>query len=140
MQMMIGPVRLSVSPVPAVDYTRKTTADYATKAVLGAREPLEFVGNGAETWTVNAKLYPHRFGGGGMALNLLSVMRSNGIPQIVVRGDGSIFGWFVIESVSETGRFLDARGVGRVIEVSIGLRRASSPGVGGVIAAIAALF
>lgn len=139
MQLMIGPVVMDVAPMPMTEYTRTTAGDFAEKPVLGARAPLEFVGNGPENWTVRAKLYPHRFGGGAQ-LNLLSVIRANGLPQIVVRGDGSMFGWFVVAEVIERASYPDKSGVGRVIAVDITLRRAGMPGIGSVLAAIAALF
>ena len=48
-------------------------------------------------------------------------MRSKGDPQILVRGDGRNMGWFLIEQVHEKSGYLNARGVGREIEVTIEL-------------------
>ena len=37
----------------------------AEKPVVGASPPLEWVGEGPETWAIHARLFPHRFGGLG---------------------------------------------------------------------------
>ena len=107
--------------------------------MLGVRPPLEWVGDGAESWTISAKLFPGRFGGLG-SLRTLYQARASGQPQYLMRGDGAQMGWVVIERVSERSTYLDAKGVGQMIEVEITVKRASAPGSGGYYAALAGLF
>ncbi len=47
-----------------------------------------------------------------------------------MRGDGALMGWVVIEKVTERSTYLDAKGVGRVIDVDIHVKRSSSPSKG----------
>src|SRR5690606_18173049 len=93
-------------------------ADFAEKAVMGRRPPLEFVGEAAETWSVSAKLFPEKFGGLS-SLEKLHQQRVAGKSLPFMRGDGVPLGWVVIESIRENSTYLDSKFVGRVIEVEI---------------------
>lgn len=126
MLMMIGPVQFKVAPFNATETARTHTASHVAKQVMGAAPPLEFTGEGEETWAIRAILFPEKFGGEG-TLNILSLMRKSGAPQYMMRGDGGLMGWVVIDSVSERSSYLDPGGVGRVVEVDIALRRTTSP-------------
>lgn len=139
MLMMIGPVRFRVAPVNVTEYSHVHGATFAEKAVIGARPPLEFMGNGPESWTIRAIIFPQRFGDGG-GLAILAMMRASGIPQYMLRGDGSLMGWVVIETVTERSSYLSRNGVGQVVEVDIGLRRSAAPSAAGFFAALSGLF
>lgn len=139
MLMMIGPVKFEVTPFNATDYGHSAESTFVEKPVLGARMPLEWVGEGAETWTIRAKLFPNRFGGLG-DLKVLQLARASGRPQYLMRGDGSLMGWVVIESVSEQSTYLDASGVGQVIDVDISVRRCQGPSAGSFFSIFAGLF
>ena len=65
MLMMIGPVKFEVIPFNTDGYDHSHESGFAEKPVLGARPPLEFVGEGPEGWTIKAKLFPDKFGGMG---------------------------------------------------------------------------
>lgn len=139
MLMMIGPVQFKVAPFNATEYTRTHTASHVAKQVMGASPMMEFTGEGEESWSIRAILFPEKFGGEG-TLNILSLMRKSGAPQYMLRGDGSLMGWVVIDSVSEQSSYLDASGVGRVIEVDIALRRASAPSAGAFFSTLTQVF
>lgn len=139
MLLMIGPVRMKVAPFNVTGYTQTRTTDYVAKPVLGGREPMEYVGEGAATLEVSGKLFPERFGGMS-ALEILNLARASGTPQWLMRGDGGLMGWVVIESVKERSSFLDANGVGRVIDVDISLRRVGIPLAAAFFSALAGLF
>ena len=126
MLLIIEPAQFKVAPVNATEYARTHTASHVAKQVMGTAPPLEFTGEGEETWTIRAILFPEKFGGEG-SLNILSLMRKSGRPQYMMRGDGGLMGWVVIDSVNERSTYLDPSGVGRVIEVDISLRRTSAP-------------
>ncbi|RVC71631.1 phage tail protein, partial [Mesorhizobium sp. M2A.F.Ca.ET.046.02.1.1] len=79
---------------------RETTHDYAEKPVVGAMPPLEDVGVGSETLTVSGRLIPSKLGGLG-TLNILRNAQLAGTPQLVTRGDGSVFGFYVVQSVND---------------------------------------
>ncbi len=89
---------------------------------MGARQPLEWMGQASESWTLNAKLYPARFRGAS-TLAVLAAVRASGLSQFMLRGDGSLMGWVVIEQVVEKSTILDRNGVGKVIDVTINRHR-----------------
>jgi phage protein U len=139
MLMMIGPVRFKVAPFNATAATFTHGADFAEKPVMGVRPPLEFVGDSGQSWTINAHLFPERFGGESNLL-ALRVIRASGIPQYMIRGDGLVMGWVALMQVAERSSYFDRRGRGRVIDVDITLRRAKAPHPAGFFAALAPIF
>lgn len=139
MLMMIGPVRFKVAPFSMSETSRKTGGSWVEKPVMGARPLVEFTGDGPEAWSIRARLLPRRFGGEGN-LELLGLMRASGLPQYMLRGDGRLMGWVVLTDVSERSSYLDADGVGQVIEVDLSLRRAQRPTMNGYAAGVANLF
>jgi phage protein U len=139
MLMSLGPIKFEVYPFNATEYGHDHESSFAEKPVLGARPPLEWVGEGAESWSITAKIFPHKFGGLG-DLRKLYQARAAGRPLYLMRGDGSQMGWVVIEKVSERSSFLDAKGVGRVIEVDISVRRAGKPSNGSFFSVFSGVF
>ena len=139
MLMMIGPVRFKVAPVNVTAYDQTRETAYVAKPVLGGREPLEYVGEGPATLNVQGRLFPQRFGGLG-ALEVLDAARASGIPQWLMRGDGGLMGWVVIERVTERSSYLDADGVGKVIDLDIALRLVGTPLKAAFFSALVGLF
>lgn len=139
MLMMIGPLQFKVAPFNATEYSRAHGATYAEKPVIGARPPLEFMGTAGEKISIKAILFPETLGENGN-LALLTALRAAGVPQFMIRGDGALFGWVVIEAVTETSTYLAANGVGKQIDVDITLRRAQAPTPAGYFAAISSMF
>lgn len=139
MLMTLGPIQFEVHPFNATDYEHGHEAGFAEKPVIGARPPLEWVGEGPETWTLHARLFPHKFGGLG-DLKRLFQARASGRPQYLMRGDGALMGWVVIEKVTERSTFLDAKGIGRVIDVDIHVKRSATPSNGSYFSLLSGLF
>jgi phage protein U len=139
MLMSLGPIRFEVYPFNATEYGHDHESSFAEKPVLGARPPLEWVGEGAESWSITAKIFPHKFGGLG-DLKELYQARAAGRPLYLMRGDGAQMGWVVIEKVSERSSVLDAKGVGRVIEVDISVRRSAKPSNGSFFSVFSGMF
>lgn len=139
MLMMIGPVKFTVQPFNMTDYTHSHGGSFVEKPVIGGRQPLEWMGQATETWTINAKLFPARFDGSS-SLATLAAIRAAGLPQYMVRGDGSLMGWVVVEQIVERSSVLDSNGVGKIIDVAITLKRAQPPTPAGFIAAVSGFF
>lgn len=139
MLMVLGPVQFEVWPFNATDYEHGHESAFAEKPVLGARPPLEWVGEGPETWTIKARIFPRRFGGLD-DLKKLAAARGSGRPQYLMRGDGAQMGWVVIEKVQERSTYLDAKGVGQVIEVDISVKRSAKPSNGSFFSLLSGLF
>lgn len=139
MLMSLGPIKFEVYPFNATEYGHDHESTFAEKPVLGARPPLEWVGEGTESWSIKAKIFPHKFGGLG-DLKKLYQARAAGRPLYLMRGDGSQMGWVVIDKVSERSSYLDAQGIGKVIEVDISVRRSSKPSNGSFFSVFSGVF
>jgi hypothetical protein len=139
MLMTLGPIRFEVYPFNATEYDHGHESSFVEKPVLGARPPLEWVGEGAENWSIKARIFPHRFGGLG-DLKKLYQARAAGRPLYLMRGDGAQMGWVVIERVSERSSYLDAEGIGRVIDVDIAVRRSAKPSNGSFFSVFSGMF
>lgn len=114
-------------------------ASFAEKSVMGRRPPLEFVGEGPESHTLQGKLFPERLGGLS-SLSGLHSQRKAGKPLPLMRGDGTPLGWYVIERISERSSKLGPRGVGREIDVDITLKRSDPPSASSIFSIISGLI
>lgn len=136
----LGGMQFSVMPVNIAEVERETGSDYAAKDVVGSARPREFTGIADEKIKLKGVLFPHKFGGGS-GLAALQIMAQAGEPQMLIRGDGGVFGWYVIERVTDTHTFIDLAGVGRMIEFEIELVRTPLRGsIGGMIGTLISLF
>lgn len=139
MLLMIGVIPFQVAPLNATGYDHSHATSFAEKQVLGTLAPLEYTGEGPESWTINGVLFPHKFGGLDY-LTLLYQTRQSGTPQYMMRGDGLLMGWVVIERVTERSSYLQANGVGKVINLDVSVRRAKPPGAAEYFSALLGLF
>lgn len=126
MLYQLGALSIQVAPFNVHDVSETGDTEYAVKPVVGREPPLEFVGEGGNEMSLSGRLFPHEFGGLS-ELDVLQQMRSSGKPQYLMRGDGRPLGWFAILTVDAKSSFLDRKGVGRRVDVSISLRRAQTP-------------
>lgn len=140
MLYQLGGIQFSVYPLNTHEVERQASADFAAKDVIGALRPREAVGEGDNSIRLRGRLFPQKFGGlDGLAA--LDAMRVSQAPHILVRGDGRSYGWWVIEQISETSSQLDARGVGRVVEIDVSLVKApGAPSAGSYIATLFGLL
>lgn len=139
MLMTLGSLTMEVWPFNPTEADRDSGGDYVEKPVMGRRPPLEWVGEATETFNISARLFPAKLGGLD-GLSRLNAMRQSGSPQYLMRGDGRPLGWFVVENVREHSEYLDAKGVGQVIDVEISLKRSDAPGIGGLFSIISGLL
>ena len=105
---------------------RQTVRDYAEKPVIGAMPSLEDMGDGPETLSFSGRIISQRLGG----LDGLPVLRKaqrTGLPQLVMRGDGAVLGFYVIRGVADDHAFLNAAGVGQVVDIGIDLQKTADP-------------
>jgi phage protein U len=91
MLYQLGAVQFEVAPVNIHEVSREVGADFAAKDIVGSPRPREFVGEADEKITLSGKLFPAHFRGLGGLAGLESMARG-GQPQMLVRGDGSVFG------------------------------------------------
>jgi len=119
----IGAVQFEVAPLSANDVSHEVGHDFAAKDLVGAKRAREKAGEADEPLNLCGKIFPHHFGGLPQ-FEALKEMARAGDPQIVIRGDGSVLGWFVIEKVKGKETFLDKQGVGRMIEFDVSMQAA----------------
>ncbi|PZU95580.1 MAG: phage tail protein [Chelatococcus sp.] len=124
MLFQLGYVTFEVYPFNAHETDRAGSADFAAKDVIGTRKPREFVGEGDEERTINGRLFPLKFGGLPSLDDLYEMMES-GTPQILVGGDGTNRGWWLITKVHQKDTVLDASGIGKFIEFDCTIVRAA---------------
>jgi len=136
----LGGVQFQVMPVNIEEFEHQVGGDYAAKDVMGAMRPREFMGPADDKVTMAGVLFPHKFGGvpGIMALQIMAEL---GIPQMLVRGDGMVFGFYVIEKVTDKHAYIDMAGVGRMIEFEVELVKSPlGPSIAGAMSTLMNLF
>lgn len=121
------------------EYDVDDTEDFARKDVIGARKPFEHSGPGDERLMFKGKLFPEKLGGAG-ALDALKAIKSSATPQVVIRGDGRFFGWFLVTKLHHTGSYLAADGAPRMIDVDVTLERTDAPSATAAFSALVELF
>ncbi len=121
------------------EFSRKADADFAKKDILGRAPVYEAIGPGEDVRTIRGRLFPFKLGGRG-ALALADAIRLSQAPQMVVRGDGTVLGWFIITSINEREENLAANGVGQLIGVDIEIKRADAPTAAYYFAALFSLL
>lgn len=120
-------------------YSRDTARDFARKDVVGARRPFEDVGPGDDVMTFSGSLFPGKIG--SMAtLDALRAIQQTAEPQMVVRGDGYILGWFIVTKIGERGEYLNSAGVPQHVEMEITCERCDQPSQASAFAALISLL
>jgi phage protein U len=122
-----GPISFEVYPFNVNGYTHEGSHDFAEKAVVGRRKPLEDVGAGDETYNFTGQILPDDLQGGLAPLAALFAVQSSGSPQPLARGDGTFLGWYVITKLSDKHSHLNISGVGRKVEFTMSLKRDDAP-------------
>lgn len=140
MLMQLGSVVFEVEPVNTDLTDHDVVGGFVHHPTVGARPPVEAVGEGPERRRILGKLFPHKFDGALAGLEELQAMCKAQEAQFLMRGDGVPMGWVVIDHVRERARYLDATGVGRVIEFEVTVWHADAPSAGGVFNALWRLF
>jgi len=136
----LGAIQFQVTPINISEVSRETGSDFAAKDVMGAPRPREYVGEADERLTFAGTLFPQKFGGLS-GIDALQSLARGGQPQMLMRGDGSVFGWHVIEKVTDKHSYLDVAGVGRMIEFEIELVKSpTAASVGSMMLTLTSLF
>lgn len=127
MLFQIGPLSLDTFGLEVAEFEEEVGADFAEHALVGRRVDLEFSGPGEETLELSGSLLPFRDGGLSLFALAKSLARA-GAPQFVMRGDGEVYGWYVIKKAKGRHKLIMPTGVGFVVEHSLSLRRVDDPG------------
>ena len=122
MMMALGQFVFSLNTLAYQELQRKTAYRHAANPRVGARDARQFVGPGDDSITLSGLLAPD-FMGSLASLDELRNMAELGDAYALVDGEGSVYGAFVIENVSEGQTFHTKEGRPRRVEFSIDLVR-----------------
>lgn len=123
----LGNVTFQIAPFNISKVRADHTAGFAEKALLGSMPRQEFVGEGVSTFELSGKIFPYHHLGALEILARLNEIRKEGKPKFLIRGDGEVLGWVVIDRISELSEHLASDGVGKVIDVAIYLKSTKTP-------------
>lgn len=122
MLYQVGPVTVDTFPFSADEMSRSGLADLPAKPVMGTRPPREFMGPGEDKVTLSGQLLPSKIGG-LTELAALQSLRDAGTQVPVMRGDGTMLGWYAISGISERHTDLLRDGVGFRVRYTLDLVR-----------------
>lgn len=120
-QFSIGEYQFSLNTAVAQTLDRTTEQRWGRHALFGQHEALQDLGPGADTITLAGVIYPHWRGGTGQ-IEAMRQTANLGEPLMLVDGSGTVYGWWVIESIDEKAGEFAALGVPRKQEFSMKLR------------------
>lgn len=145
MLFQIGPLTLDTFPFSADSFDHQGGADLAAKDVMGGLRPREHTGEADDSVTISGQLLPTKLG--GLAeMELAFSLSTSATPVPLMRGDGRVLGWYVIEKVSEKHTDLTRFGVGFVVRYTLSLTKVGTDGAmgsgaaGGVVGMLLNLF
>ena len=139
MLYQLGAVAFEVQPVNVAAAMIEVGADYAAHDLIGAMRAREFAGPSDLRVRLMGRLLPNRFGMGGF--EVLKAMAMSGVPQMMIRGDGVVFGWMDVQRVRERHSYLDASGVGRIVDFDIEMVQSpTGAGAGAVVSLVSSLL
>ncbi len=122
MLMIYGLFVFSVQSVPFNEVQRQQNWRWANNNRVGLHPAYQFVGKGEECITLSGTLMPE-FSGGEMSLSLLQTLADSGKAWLLMSGYGKIYGYYFIESISETQSYLLKDGQPQKIDFTISLKR-----------------
>lgn len=114
--------RFSLDTAAYQGRSRTTTYRWAKQERLTREPALQFVGPGDDTLKLSGVIYPHYKGGLGQ-VDSMRQEAGKGKPFILIEGTGTVFGKFVIESISEDQEHFMANGTPKKISFTLDLRK-----------------
>lgn len=127
MLMQWGTLQFTVMPLNIHEWEEESRGDFAKKEVLGATPPYEFTGDDGEELTLRGRYYPHKVGGLKEYDDLKS-LKAQGLAQQLMRGDGTVMGWYQCHVIHQQHTFLRRDGIGQVVTFEAMFHRAGIPG------------
>ena len=121
----VGGVVFELTPLNVEDVDHSTSSDFVKHPVMGAQQPVEFMGPGDDKLSLSGSIFPRALGGEA-ELALLEDLQRQGQAVLVTRGMSRL-GWFIITSLRRRHRYLSPNGIGRKIELTIEIERAGKP-------------
>lgn len=125
MQFSLGLFIFEQSTLSPQSMTHSAQSRWANQSGIGknVRPSYQAVGIGQETITMQGVTYPECFTDAEASLNGLWWMKDAQHGWYLVRGDGSVFGVYIIEGIEVTYSHLNQDGSPKKIEFSLNLSR-----------------
>ncbi|EKN3486250.1 phage tail protein [Yersinia enterocolitica] len=122
MMLSLGLFVFMRQTTPYQNMNRNIDYRWPTNNRIGLRPAAQFLGVDSEKITLSGALLPE-LTGGKMSLLALELMAAQGKAWPLIDGNGTLYGMFVIESLSQTGTLFFADGSARRIEFTLKLLR-----------------
>lgn len=120
--LTLGLFVFQLQTLPYQTMARNVDYRWPSNSRVGLRPALQFLGVEEEKITLSGILLPE-ITGGKVSLQLLDVMAAEGRAWPLLEGTGTIYGMFVINSLSETRTEFFSVGLARRIEFTLTLTR-----------------
>ena len=122
MMMTLGLFVFMLKTVPYQELQYQRSWRFPSNSRVGVRPSLQFLGPDNDTLTLSGVLLPE-ITGGRLSLFALEQIAELGRAWPLIEGSGTIYGMFVIESLSQTKAEFFSSGVCRRIEFTLTLKR-----------------
>ena len=123
MMMTLGMFVFMLKTVPYQELQLQRSWRFPANSRVGVRPSLQFLGPDNDTLTLSGVLLPEIFGG-RLTLYALEQIAELGRAWPLIEGSGTIYGMYVIESLSQTKAEFFSNGECRRIEFTLTLKRA----------------
>jgi uncharacterized protein len=138
-QLILGYFPFSLHTLAYQDFQRQLQWRHASTPRVRARPAHQFLGPDDETITLNGVLLPE-FAGTTMSLTLLEALAETGQAWPLIEGTGTIYGSYLITSITTTKTLFFTDGAARRIEFTLTLKRTDGDLLGDLTAAIATML
>lgn len=122
MMLSLGLFVFMRQTTPYQNMNRNIDYRWPTNNRIGLRPAAQFLGVDSEKITLSGVLLPE-LTGGKLSLLALELMAAQGKAWPLIEGNGTLYGMFAIESLSQTGTLFFADGSARRIEFTLKLLR-----------------
>lgn len=122
MMMILGMFVFMRETIAYQSFDRSVSWKYPSNSRIGKRNATQYVGLGDENISMSGVLLPE-ITGGKLSLLALEMMADSGRAWPLIEGTGTIYGFYIIESMKQTNTIFFQDGAPRRIEFSIELKR-----------------
>lgn len=122
MMMILGNYRFSIYSAAYQTFARSSEYRWEELKRIGKESAMQFLGNDTDTITLEGTIYPQYRGGIGQIEHMRSEA-GQGIPLMLISGNGTAFGRWCIVSVTEHQETFLKDGSPRKLTFSITLKK-----------------
>lgn len=122
MMMILGNYRFSIDSAAYQTFARSSEYRWEELKRIGKESAMQFLGIGTDTITLEGTIYPQYRGGIGQIEHMRSEA-GQGIPLMLISGNGTAFGRWCIVSVTEHQETFLKDGSPRKLTFSITLKK-----------------